>query len=146
MKIDLSVTVDTPQFEGLQSLGGVVAGGLNGLEGAARKIRVLVPESFEGRQGYQSDFLAGWTILLPKSVGARADDVPRLRRKPQSLELYGHFSTAQSNSFQTSIHEVEEKTSLSLGALSRFDEFSITESKTGKSSRAEPESLDAARI
>ena len=110
MKVDLSKTVG---LEGMQYLSEAAPGGLEGLEDSedietveidsglegTGKVKVLVskPESFEGRQGYQPNFLDGWTIPLPKPLGARADDVRRLRRGGQGIELkYEHFSTVQS--------------------------------------------------
>lgn len=55
--------------------------------------------------------------------------------------VFGEYKT-----YQVSIHEIEEKTSLRFGDLSRYDGFSVTERKTRKRTRAELESLEMVRI
>lgn len=115
MKADLSKTVD---IDGMQRLGEAADDGIaeglgddsvetveievaGALEGTARKIRVQVskPESFTGRDGYNPDFLDGWSIPLPKPGKKLAKDIRKLRRGGEGHELkYEHFSTVQSAS------------------------------------------------
>jgi len=50
-------------------------------------------EEFEERNGYDPDFLDGWSIPLPKATGERANDVRKLRRGGAGSELkYRNFS------------------------------------------------------
>lgn len=56
-------------------------------------------EEFEGRGGYDPDFLDGWSISLPKATGERAQDMRRLRRGGGDVELkYTNFSVIMSAS------------------------------------------------
>jgi endonuclease G, mitochondrial len=112
MRVDLSKTVDS---DGMRAIGvhdaadrGFEAAAPAGTEwqeiavgfestGAAKTVRVLVskPETFAGREGYQEDFIEGWTIPLPVPVAF--DDVCRLRQGGDEYVLkYEHFSTVQS--------------------------------------------------
>lgn len=50
------------------------------------------------------------------------------------------------NTFQCSIREIEDKTSLSFGELSRYDGYSVTEGTTGRRERTKLESLEMIRI
>lgn len=55
-------------------------------------------EDFEGREGYATDFLDGWSIPLPKATGANARDMRRIGGT-QDVELkYTHFSVIMSAS------------------------------------------------
>lgn len=75
---------------------------VSGLEAAGKKkkkIRVVVtkPETFDGREGYNPDFIDDWKIPLPKPQGKLAADVRKLRRGGDGSVLnYEHFSTVQS--------------------------------------------------
>lgn len=54
---------------------------------------------FEGRNGYEADFLNGWTIGLPQVTGPNADDMQPLRRGGTGVELkYQNFSIIMSKS------------------------------------------------
>jgi endonuclease G, mitochondrial len=114
MRVDLSKTVDS---DGMRAIGvhdaadrGFQAAGPAGTEwreiaavfegtGAATTVKVLVskPETFIGREGYQEDFIEGWTIPLP--VPGTLDDVCHLPQGGEEYVLkYEHFSTVQSKS------------------------------------------------
>jgi endonuclease G, mitochondrial len=55
--------------------------------------------SFARRNGYNSAFLSGWTIPLPRGMGVAADDMRRLRRGGRGVELkYRNFSVIMSAS------------------------------------------------
>jgi endonuclease G len=56
-------------------------------------------EEFDGRDGYDTQFLNGWEIALPKAVGDREADMRELRRGGGGVELkYCHFSVIMSAS------------------------------------------------
>ena len=56
-------------------------------------------EEFEGRDGYDPDFLNGWNIALPVATGNRVNDMRKLRRGGNGVELkYRHFSVIMSAS------------------------------------------------
>ncbi|HZG53149.1 MAG TPA: DNA/RNA non-specific endonuclease [Pyrinomonadaceae bacterium] len=56
-------------------------------------------EEFEGRGGYDPDFLDGWRIELPLATGAAAADMRQLRRGGSGVELkYTNFSVIMSAS------------------------------------------------
>ena len=55
--------------------------------------------------------------------------------------VFGAYKT-----FQCSIREIEEKTSLSFGDLARYDGYSVSEERTGKRHRNELESLEMVRV
>ncbi len=57
------------------------------------------PEEFEGRSGYDPEFLDGWRIELPMATGDAAGDMQRLRRGGRGVELkYHNFSVIMSAS------------------------------------------------
>lgn len=56
-------------------------------------------EVFDGRNGYETDFLEGWDIPLPLAVGDRAPDMNPLKRGGSGVELkYRNFSVIMSAS------------------------------------------------
>jgi endonuclease G len=93
-------------------------------------------------------------ILVPKSFwkvvaivtddgrpSATAYEVSQEEQLTALEFVFGAYST-----FQSSIRSIEEKTSLSFGDLSRYDGFSVTETRTGKSARTKLESLEMVRV
>lgn len=74
-----------------------VAAERGALERAARP-RVSPPEHFEGREGFDSDHLAGFAVELPAPRGARARDVLPVGGDPSGRLDYQHFSVVMSGS------------------------------------------------
>jgi len=56
------------------------------------------------------------------------------------------FAFGEYKTFQTSIKDIERKTSLAFGDLSHYDGFSAAEARTGQSQRTELESLEMVRV
>jgi len=82
------------RYEDLERLGTIISGAQPELEGNP----VSNPGVFNGREGYDPDFIEGWPIALPKAVGVKAVDMLPLRGT-QDVELkYMHFSVIMSKS------------------------------------------------
>src|SRR5262249_46954584 len=83
-------------LEGMDRIGDQAAG----LERAGREPTTAAGD-FEGRDGYDAEFLDGWDIPLPRVTGARSGDLLNVRRGPGQggAELkYEHFSVVMSKS------------------------------------------------
>jgi endonuclease G len=81
-------------FSTMKRLGTIINGELETLEGNP----VSNPTKFEGRQGYDPNFLTGWKINLPKAIGTKEKDMLKLR-DVEDVELkYMHFSIIMSKS------------------------------------------------
>lgn len=73
--------------------------GLTELLEKAGKEGMSTEDEFDGREGYDPEFLEGWSIPLPKPVGRSAKDVRELRRGGEGSELkYQNFSVVLSKS------------------------------------------------
>src|SRR5262245_22207738 len=87
----------TASLEAMKTIGDLIkesqaAEGGDGLERAQR----TRPESFENRNGYDSNFLSPWTISLPKATGNKSSEMLQLR-DGSGVELkYRNFSIIMS--------------------------------------------------
>lgn len=88
-----------PGLADLRKLGGPAAGEpmLEHRADIEARPRVTAPEAFEGRTGYDADFLHGFSAPLPKANGARAHDVLPIPGRNDRLD-YQHFSVVMSQS------------------------------------------------
>jgi endonuclease G len=78
----------------MQRLGTIINGELEALEGNP----VSSPTKFDGREGYNPDFLEGWKIDLPKAIGTKQKDMLKLRGIDDVELKYMHFSIIMSKS------------------------------------------------
>lgn len=82
-------------FNQMTRLGNIINGQI---EGALEGNPVSQPGNFEGREGYDPNFIDSWPIALPKAIGTKERDMLRLRGS-NSFELkYMHFSIIMSKS------------------------------------------------
>lgn len=81
-------------FESMKRLGTVINGEDEGLEGNP----ISKPSKFEGREGYNADFLEGWRVDLPKAIGTKAKDMLKLLNSDEMELKYMHFSVIMSKS------------------------------------------------
>lgn len=81
---------------------------------------------FEDRNGYNADFLNGWSIPLPKGIGDREADMRRLRRGGTGFELtYRNFSVIMSASRRLPMVTAANINGLDSRKVPRIDRWSF---------------------
>src|SRR3990172_1741349 len=61
-----------------------------------KKPKISPPERFEGRTGYDEDFLSEFAVPLPAPKGQRTDDVLPVEHSTDGRLDYQHFSVVMS--------------------------------------------------
>ncbi|HET9712675.1 MAG TPA: DNA/RNA non-specific endonuclease [Pyrinomonadaceae bacterium] len=83
-------------------------------------------EVFQGRNGYNPNFLNGWSIPLPKGIGNREADMRRLRRGGTGVELtYRNFSVIMSSDRRLPMMTAANINGLESRHLPRIDTWSF---------------------
>lgn len=81
-------------FKEMKRLGDII----NGPQAIIQEALSSKPEKFQGRNGYDSEFLEDWTIDLPKATGISARDMLKLKDIDDVELKYTHFSIIMSRS------------------------------------------------
>lgn len=80
-------------------------------------------------------------VIAGRRPSATAYEVSQEKALSALEFVFGEYKT-----FQCSIREIEEKTSLLFGDLARYDGYSVSESRTGRRNRTQLDSLEMVQI